>query len=60
MHALYRLGSVEKFVLSVVEYDAPGKVIAALCQHMVRGWNCFLFLFISFLVSYLALILAKH
>ncbi len=35
MHALYRFGSIEKFVLSVVEYDAPGRVIFALSQHMV-------------------------
>jgi hypothetical protein len=41
MHALYRIGSVDKFVLSVVEYDAPGRVIYALSQHMVRQSICF-------------------
>jgi hypothetical protein len=44
MHALYRFGSIEKFVLSVVEYDAPGRVIFALSQHMVwRRWFSRLF-----------------
>ena len=35
IHALYMIGSVEDFVLSMVEYDAPGRVIFTLSQHMV-------------------------
>ena len=33
-HLLYVVGSLEKFMLSMVEYDAPGRIIFTMSQHM--------------------------